>query len=304
MPFTLSGGEFVLVALAIFFLGFAATAIKIVPQSEEYIVEQFGKYVGTLKAGLHFVLPIVNHVAHKVSVLERQLEPQQISVITKDNVEISLTTAVFFRIIDASKSVYRISNVDQAVKTTVTSIVRSTCGQLEFDEIQSRRDHINEQIKASLGEACGVWGIEITRTEVLDVSVDSATRTAMQQQLNAERERRAAVTKAEGDRQAQQLKADGELYTAQKHAEGRRVLADAEAYATRTVGDSIRDNGQAAIDFEIRKKQIEGLTELGRSPNTKLLVLPTDVTQTLGTVAAVVEALKDGPAGKASPWKS
>jgi regulator of protease activity HflC (stomatin/prohibitin superfamily) len=149
-----------------------------------------------------------------------------------------------------------------------------------------------------------VWGIEITRTEVLDVSVDSATRTAMQQQLNAERERRAAVTKAEGDRQAQQLKADGELYTAQRQAEGRRVLADAEAYATRTVGDSIRDNGQAAIDFEIRKKQIEGLTELGRSPNTKLLVLPTDVTQTLGTVAAVVEALKDGPAGKGSPWKS
>lgn len=299
-----SAGEIVLVALAIFFLSFALTAIKVVPQSKEFIVEQFGKYVVTLKAGLHFVMPVINHVAHKVSILERQLEPQQISVITKDNVEISLTTAVFFRIVDAAKSVYRISNIDQAVKTTVTSIVRSTCGQMEFDEIQSRRDHINEQIKNSLGEACGVWGIEITRTEVLDVSVDAATRTAMQQQLNAERERRAAVTKAEGERQAQQLKADAELYTAQKQAEARRVLADAEAYATRTVGDSIRDNGQAAIDFEVRKKQIEGLTELGRSPNTKLLVLPTDVTQTLGTIAAVVEALRDGGPAKGSPWKS
>ncbi|MSO77711.1 MAG: SPFH/Band 7/PHB domain protein [Alphaproteobacteria bacterium] len=270
----------------------ALSGIKIVPQSQEYVVEQFGKYVKTLKAGLNFIFPILNRVASKVSILERQLEPQQISVITKDNVEIQLTTAVFFRVVDADKSVYRITDIDQAVKTTVTSIVRSTGGQMEFDEVQAKRDFINEKIKVSLTEACSVWGIEITRTEVLDVSVDTATRAAMHQQLNAERERRAAVTKAEGDKQAQQLRAEAELYTARKQAEGRRVLAEAEAFATTTVGKAIQENGQPAIDFEIMKQQIVSMGELARSPNAKLVVIPSDITKTLGSLAVLLEGLR------------
>jgi len=284
--------ETVLIVIAVIFIFFAYTGIKVVPQSQEYIVEEFGKYVRTLKAGLHFIVPILNTVTHRVNILERQLEPQQIGVITKDNVEIVLTTTVFFRVIDPAKSVYRIRDVDQAVRTTVTSIVRATGGQMEFDEVQSKRDFISEKIRESLAEACAIWGIEITRTEVLDVSVDAATRLAMQQQLNAERERRAAVTKAEGDRQAQQLKADAELYTAQKQAEARRIKADAEAYATKTIGDSIQQSGQAAIDFEIVKQQVAGITELGKSPNSKLIILPTDITKSLGTVLAALEAMK------------
>lgn len=270
----------------------ALTGVKIVPQSQEYVVEQFGKYTVTLPAGLNFIVPVLNRVASKVSILERQLQPQQISVITKDNVEIHLTAAVFFRIIDAAKSVYRITDIDAAVKTTVTSIVRSTGGQMEFDEIQSKREFISEKIQASLSEACAIWGIDITRTEILDVSVDDATRLAMQQQLNAERERRAAVTKAEGDRQAQQLRADGDLYTAQKQAEARRVLADAEAYATTQVGTAIQASGQPAIDFEIMKQQIHSITDLAKSPNSKLLIIPTDVTKSLGGLAVLLETLR------------
>ena len=195
----IAGEAMIFLVLIALFLLIAVSGIKIVPQSQEYVVEQFGKYTTTLKAGLNFVVPFLNRVVHRVSILERQLDPQQISVITKDNVEIQLTTAVFFRIVDSAKSVYRIADDDQAVRTTVTSIVRSTCGQMEFDEVQSRREFINEKIRESLSEACSVWGIEITRTEVLDVTVDDQTRSAMQQQLNAERERRAAVTKAEGE---------------------------------------------------------------------------------------------------------
>ena len=270
----------------------AYAGIKVVPQSQVYVVEQFGKYIKTLPAGLNFIIPILHLVASKVSILERQLEPQQISVITKDNVEIHLTAAVFFRITDAAKSVYRITDIDLAVQTTVTSIVRSTGGQMEFDEVQSKRDFISEKIKESLSEACAIWGIEITRTEVLDVSVDAATRAAMQQQLNAERERRAAVTKAEGDRQAQQLKADAELYTAQKQAEARRVLAEAEAYATTQVGTAIQSNGQPAVDFEIMKQQILGLAEIAKSPNSKLVVIPSDITKSLGGLAVLLESFR------------
>ena len=284
--------EYFLLGLVGLLILIALSGVKIVPQSHEYVIEQFGKYTLTLKAGLNFIVPILNRVAAKVSILERQLEPQEISVITKDNVEIHLTTAVFFRVVDAAKSVYRINDIDLAVKTTVTSIVRSTGGQMEFDEVQAKRDFINEKIKESLSEACAVWGIEITRTEVLDVSVDAATRTAMQQQLNAERERRAAVTKAEGDRQAQQLHADAQLYTAQKQAEGRRVLADAEAYATTAVGNAIQANGQPAIDFEIMKQQIASIAEIARSQNSKLIVIPTDITKTLGSLAVLLDGLR------------
>lgn len=288
----MEGGNFVILGLIVLFLIVAATGIKIVPQSMEYVVEQFGKYTKTLKAGLNFVVPILNQVVHKVIILERQLEPQQISVITRDNVEIHLTTAVFFRIVDAAKSVYRIADVDQAVRTTVTSIVRSTGGQMEFDEVQSRREFINEKIRESLSEACAVWGIEITRTEVLDVAVDDQTKTAMQQQLNAERERRAAVTKAEGDRQSQQLMADAQLYTAQKQAEARRVLAEADAYATTTVGKAIQENGQAAIEFEIRKQQVASIADISKSNNAKLIVIPTDITKTLGSLGTLLEVFQ------------
>lgn len=271
---------------------FALLSIKIVPQSQVYLVEQFGKYIKTLNAGLNIIIPIVNTVTQKISILERQLPANKISIITKDNVEIHLTTTVFYRVIDAAKSYYRISNVDQAVQTTVTSIVRSTCGQLEFDEVQSRREFISEKIQTSLSEACSIWGIEITRTEILDVVVDDATRNAMQQQLNAERERRATVTRAEGDRQSQQLMADAELYTAQKQAEAKRVLAEADAFATITVGKAMAENGKIAAEFEILKKQIDGLSEISKSNNSKLIILPTDITKVIGTVSALLDLVK------------
>jgi regulator of protease activity HflC (stomatin/prohibitin superfamily) len=285
---------FVLLAVAFFFAVLVFMGVQIVPQSKEYVVERLGKYDRTLKAGFNFIVPVFSKVAHRVEVLERQIsvDPERISVITKDNVEINLLTTVFFRVIDAAKSVYRIQDLVSAIKNAVTSTVRSTCGQMEFDDIQGRREHINERIKAQLLSACEVWGVEITRTEILDVEVDETTRHAMQKQLNAERERRATVTAAEGDRDSKKLAADAELYTAQKQAEARRVLADAEAYATSTVADAISKNGQSAIDFEIAKLQVQGWTEVSKSSASKLIIIPTEVTKSLGTLATMLEAFK------------
>ena len=266
--------------------------IKIVPQTEEYIVQQFGRYKTTLKPGLHFIVLLFESVTHKVFVLETQLPTHIAEVITKDNVQIKLQTAIFYRVVNAEYSVFRIQDVKLAVITTVTSVVRSTAGHMEFDEVQSRRDYINEKIKEVLAEACIVWGIQITRTEILDVDVDATTRTAMQQQLNAERERRAQVTHAEGQKLAVQLKADAVYYTAQREAEGVKVRAEADAYATEIIGKAIAQNGQAAVDFEIRKQQIVAVAELGKSNNTKLLVLPTDITKTLGSLMSTLEAIQ------------
>ncbi len=287
--------SFVLIATAVLGAIFVFMGIQMVSQSREYVVERLGKYDRTLKAGFNFIVPVLNRVAHEVEVLERQIskEPERISIITKDNVEINLLTTVFFRVTDAAKSVYRIQDLTSAIRNAVTSTVRSTCGQMEFDEIQGRREHINERIKTQLLSACEVWGVEVTRTEILDVEVDEATKTAMQKQLNAERERRATVTTAEGQRDSTKLVADAELYTAQKKAEARRVLADAEAYATTTVAEAISKNGQSAIDFEIAKLQVHGWTEISKSNSAKLIIIPTEIAKSLGSLAAMLESYKN-----------
>jgi regulator of protease activity HflC (stomatin/prohibitin superfamily) len=286
--------SFVLALIAILGALLVLVGVNIVPQSHEYVVERLGKYDRTLKAGFNFIFPILNRVAHKVEVLERQIsrELDKISVITKDNVEIHLLATVFYRVTDPAKSVYRIQDLPLAIKNAVVSNVRSTCGQMEFDEIQSQREVINDRICRSLLAACEVWGVEITRTEILDVEVDEATKRSMQLQLNAERERRATVTTAEGNRDSLKLTADAEYYMAQKRADARRVLADAEAYATTKVAEAIQNNGQSAIDFELAKLQVQGLTEIAKSNGSKLIVIPTDISKSFGTLTTALEAIK------------
>ena len=297
------------VVLTIVFLGLAVLlavkSVAIVPQSDEYVVERFGRYRVTLAAGINLLVPFLDRVAHRIQILERQLDAFVISVITRDNVEIELETTVFFRVINASKSVYRIKDVPLALRTTAESIIRSAAGKLELDEVQSSRQKMNEEILQNLREASEVWGLEITRSEITDVRVDEATKEAQRQQLNAERERRATVARAEGERQRVELQADGELYEAQKNAEAIKVTADAEAYAvmkkaeadaeqTRVIAEAISQDGQPAIDFEILKRQVEAIGLLASSDNTKTIVLPSDVTKTIGGLAGLQEALRRG----------
>ena len=297
------------VLLTLVFLGLAILlafkSVAIVPQSDEYVVERFGRYRDTLAAGINLLVPFLDRVAHKIQILERQLDAFVISVITRDNVEIELETTVFFRVINASKSVYRIKDVPLALRTTAESIIRSAAGKLELDEVQSSRQKMNEEILQNLREASEVWGLEITRSEITDVRVDEATKEAQRQQLNAERERRATVARAEGERQRVELQADGELYEAQKNAEAIKLTADAEAYAvikkaeadaeqTRMIAEAISQDGQPAIDFEILKRQVEAIGLLASSDNTKTIVLPSDVTKTIGGLAGLQEALKRG----------
>ena len=297
------------VVLTIVFLGLAVLlavkSVAIVPQSDEYVVERFGRYRVTLAAGINLFVPFLDRVAHKIQILERQLDAFVISVITRDNVEIELETTVFFRVINASKSVYRIKDVPLALRTTAESIIRSAAGKLELDEVQSSRQKMNEEILQNLREASEVWGLEITRSEITDVRVDEATKEAQRQQLNAERERRATVARAEGERQRVELQADGELYEAQKNAEAIKLTADAEAYAvikkaeadaeqTRVIAEAISQDGQPAIDFEVLKRQVEAIGLLASSDNTKTIVLPSDVTKTIGGLAGLQEALRRG----------
>jgi regulator of protease activity HflC (stomatin/prohibitin superfamily) len=277
--------------------------IKVVSQSEVFVVERFGKYSRTLNAGLSLIIPFLDKVAHRVSVLERQLDEQRISVITKDNVEVVLETRVFFRIVDASRTVYRIRDIDQALRTASASIVRSAAGKLELDELQSSREAMNEEIANNLHNAAEVWGIEITRTEITDVEVDDSTKEAQRQQLNAERKRRATIAEAEGEKRSIELKAEAELFKAQKEADGVRITADANAYSirvkaeadaeqTKLLAAAIAKNGKPAVDFEVAKRQVDAISLLASSQNTKTIVLPAGVTNALGGLSAVLETIK------------
>ncbi|MGB1394671.1 MAG: SPFH domain-containing protein [Candidatus Puniceispirillaceae bacterium] len=277
--------------------------IKVVPQSKEYVVERFGKYSKTMNAGLGFIIPYIERVAHKVSILERQLNEFTISVISKDNVEVKLETTVFFRIVDPSRSVYRIRDVESAINTAATSIVRSAAGRLELDELQSSRDSMNQEISLNLREAAEVWGVDITRTEITDIIVDEETKSSQRQQLSAERTRRATIAEAEGEKRSIELKAEAKLFEAQKEAEAIKLTADADAYAvkvkakadaeqTKLLAEAISNNGQPAVNFEVMKRQIEAVGELASSESTKTIILPTDVTGVLGGLETLMQTVK------------
>ena len=297
----------VLVVLVLLILYVVYLGIKIVPQSQVYVIERFGKYTRSLESGLTLIVPFVDRVAYKVDILERQLPAFRISVITEDNVEVGLESTVFFRVLDAGKSVYRIRDVNAAIQNTAISVIRSAAGKLELDELQSSRESMNQEIAERLTQAAEVWGVEVTRTEILDVLVDEQTKDSQRQQLNAERERRAAIAKAEGDKRSIELNADAQLYEAEKQAEAVRVSAEADAYAvkvkaeadaeqTRLLGSAIKEDGQPAIEFEIMKRQVDGITQLASSNQTKTLIIPSDVTKALGSLEVLLENIKNDSA--------
>ena len=256
--------------------------VRIVPQSEKHVVERFGRLHSVLGPGINFVVPFLDVIKHKISILERQLPTASQDAITRDNVLVQVDTSVFYRIIQPEKTVYRIRDVDAAIATTVAGIVRAEIGKMDLDEVQSNRAQLISTIKTSVEDAVDDWGIEVTRAEILDVNLDQATRDAMLQQLNAERARRAQVTEAEGKKRAVELHADAELYAAEQIAKARRIQADAEAYATGVVAQAIAENGLEAAQYQVALKQVEALNALGNGTGKQTIVLPASALEAFG----------------------
>jgi len=279
----IGGGSVFTLLLAGFIILSLFLAIRIVPQSEKHVVERFGRLKSVLGPGINFIVPFLDKVAHRVSILERQLPTASQDAITLDNVLVKVDTSVFYRILEPERTVYRIRDVDAAIATTVAGIVRAEIGKMELDQVQSNRSALIDTIKLSVADAVDNWGIEVTRAEILDVNLDQATRDAMLQQLNAERERRAQVTRAEGTKRAVELQADGDLYAAEQEAKAKRVLAEAEAYSTAVIAEAIKENGIEAAQYQVALKQVEALNALGAGQGKQTIVLP----------AAAVEAFGD-----------
>lgn len=286
------GGNLVLLLFALFIIVCIFLGVRIVPQSEKFVIERFGRLNAVLGPGINIIIPFLDRVAHKISILERQLPTNTQDAITSDNVLVQVDTSVFYRIIEPEKTVYRIRDVDGAIMTTVAGIVRSEIGRMELDQVQSNRSNLIAAVKAQLADQVDDWGIEVTRAEILDVNLDAATRAAMLQQLNAERARRAQVTEAEGRKRAVELQAEGDLYAAQKQAEARRVQADAEAYATGVVAEAIAQNGLEAAQYQVALKQVEALSKLGQGEGKQTIVLPADAVEAFGNAFKMLKGGK------------
>lgn len=268
------GSNAVWLVLAAFIILCIFLGVRIVPQSQKHVVERFGRLRSVLGPGINFVVPFLDKVAHKISILERQLPNAMQDAITSDNVLVKVETSVFYRITEPEKTVYRIRDVDAAIATTVAGIVRSEIGKMELDQVQSNRSDLISKVREQVAVMVDDWGIEVTRAEVLDVNLDEATRAAMLQQLNAERARRAQVTEAEGSKRAVELSSDAELYAAQQEAKARRVQAEAEAYATEVVAKAIKENGIEAAQYQVALKQVEALTAVGQGQGKQTVIVP------------------------------
>jgi len=292
MESTLSSSTVVYLVFLVLIVVALKLAIQIVPQSENWIVERLGRYNRKLDAGLHIIIPFFEKIQHKVPILETQLPPDPIKAITHDNVEIYVHLAILYRIVDASKTKYRIEDLALGIKTVINGTVRSVIGKTELDGVQSNRRHIAEEIESELQNVADEWGIKLTRVEVTEIDVDDTTREAMQIQLNAERRRRGTVTQAEGEKQAAQLQAEARLYAAQKDAEAKKISADAEAYAVSTVAKAITEGGGSAVEFEIKKIQASAIQELSKGSNSKIVLVPSDVLSSLsGTIGKIASKI-------------
>ena len=272
--FDLLGENLVYMLLTGFIILVIFLVVRIVPQSEKHVVERFGRLHSVLGPGINLVVPFLDIIAHKISILERQLPTAEQDAITDDNVLVKVETSVFYRITEPEKTVYRIRDVDATIARTVAGIVQSEIGKMELDEVQSNRSELIGKIRESVRVMVDELGIIVTRAEILDVNLDEATRAAMLQQLNAERARRAQVTEAEGQKRAVELAADAQLYEAEQIAKARRIQADAEAYATQVVAKAIADNGLEAAQYQVALKQVEALTQVGQGQGSNTVIVP------------------------------
>lgn len=295
-------GSFVLVIM-IFAVVLVVMTVKQVPQGYEWTVERFGRYTRTLSPGLDFIWPVFEKVGNKVNMMEQVLDipPQQ--VISRDNAMVTIDAVCFYQVFSASQASYEVSNLDYAIRNLTMTNIRTVIGSLDLDQMLSQRDQINSQLLAVVDQATNPWGIKITRIEIKDITpptdlVDAmasqmkAERTKRAQILEAEGTRQAAILSAEGKKQAQILEAEGERQAAFLEAEARERAAEAEAKATMMVSQAIAKGDIQAVNYFVAQKYVQALGQIASSSNTKLIMMPLESSQVIGSIAGIGDIVK------------
>ncbi|NWG53279.1 MAG: SPFH/Band 7/PHB domain protein [Hydrogenophilaceae bacterium] len=283
----------------------AFSAIKSVPQGRQWTVERFGRFTRVLKPGIAFIVPFVDRIGRRLSMMETVLDVPRQEVITKDNAVVSVDAVVFIQVIDAPKAAYEVENLTLAILNLALTNVRTVVGSMELDEVLSQRDAINARLLTVIDAATHPWGVKVTRIEIKDLQPPADLTAAMARQMKAERERRALILEAEGEKQSAILRAEGAKQAAILEAEGRREAAfrdaearereaEAEARATDVVSEAIGKGDVNAINYFLGLKYIEAFGQLATAQQQRTVIVPADFSGIAG-FAESLKALIDQP---------
>jgi regulator of protease activity HflC (stomatin/prohibitin superfamily) len=249
------------------------------------------------------IVPFFDRIGKKMNMMEQVIDIPSQEIITKDNATVTVDGVAFFQVYDAAKASYEVANLHQAIVTLTMTNIRSVMGGMDLDQVLSHRDEINERLLRVVDAAVAPWGVKVNRIEIKDIVPPADLIASMARQMKAEREKRAeiltaegqrqsAILKAEGAKQSQILEAEGRREAAFRDAEGRERLAQAEAKATEVVSQAVASGDIAALNYFIAEKYLKAFGMLAESPNQKVLILPMEATNVLGSLAGIAEIAK------------
>lgn len=303
-----------IIILLVFLLVILLSSIKIVNTGYVFIVERLGQFYKVMEPGWHLIIPFIDHVRAKISTKQQILDIEPQSVITKDNVKISVDNVIFFKVLNARDAVYNIENYKSGIIYSTITNMRNIIGNMTLDEVLSGRDKINMELLKVVDQITDAYGIKILSVEIKNIIPPEEIRQAMEKQMKAERDKRAAILQAEGDRQSAIARAEGEKQAkileaeAEKEANIRRAeglkeaqlleaegkaaaieaIAKAQADAIALVNKAILESG--TNETVIALKQVEALQEMAKNPAHKIII-PTQTLDSLGSIAAIAEML-------------
>jgi regulator of protease activity HflC (stomatin/prohibitin superfamily) len=296
-------GLIVAVVLIVFALFVAARTVRVIPQARAGVVERFGRYSRTLQPGLTIVMPFIDRVRPLIDLREQVVTFPPQPVITEDNVSVGIDTVLYFTITDPKSASYEVANPLQAIEQLTVTTLRNIVGDLTLEETLTSRDRVNDRLRAVLDERTGKWGIRINGVEIKSIDPPSSIQEAMEKQMRAERDRRAAILNAEGVKQSQILTAEGEKQSAVLRAEGAKsaaiLRAEGEAEAIDTVFRAIHagDPDPKLLSYQY----LQMLPQIAQGDANKIWVIPSEFTTALSNLSGAMGRAVGGAADAAPP---